>query len=161
MCDLFCLLQATATASCGMFSCWKTGKITASPLVNYLKASNEGLKGGALFSCSIYPFRLFFYFVCLFVCLFFSFNIVQVPTCVLACSTEDVEVRPAKAGAESDLSNDFSINFRRSCRRTFTGDLTKLRRWWQRQNNNSAGAPRFFANFFAVPARLRREMTKF
>ena len=161
MFDLFCLLQATATAFVRNVLVWENRKITASPLVNYLKASNEVLKGGALFSCSIYPFRLFFCFVCLFVCLFFSFNIVQVPTCVLACGTKDVVVRPAKAGAESDLSNDFSINFRRSCRRTFTGDLTKLRRWWQRQNNNSAGASRFFANFFAVPARLRREMTKF
>ena len=50
-------------------------------------------------------------------------------------------------------------------------DLTKLRRQRQRerqksnrfneQNNNSARASRFFVNFFAVPAKLRREMTKF
>ena len=107
---MFCLLQAIATAR----------SPAACSRVDYLKVSNEVLKGRTLFSCSIYPFRLFFQFVCLFVCFL-------VPTCVLACSTEDVEVRPAKAGAESHLSNDFSINFRRSCRRTFTGDLTKLR----------------------------------
>ena len=29
------------------------------------------------------------------------------------------------------------------------------------QNNNSARASRFFLHFFAVPAQLRREMTKF
>ena len=29
------------------------------------------------------------------------------------------------------------------------------------QNNNSARASRFFVQFFAVPAQLRREMTKF
>ena len=50
-------------------------------------------------------------------------------------------------------------------------DLTKLRRQRQRerqksnrfneQNNNSARASRFFVNFFAVAAKLRREMTKF
>ena len=50
-------------------------------------------------------------------------------------------------------------------------DLRKLRlrRQWQRQknnrfssqNNSSALASRFFVHFFAVPARLRREMTKF
>ena len=49
--------------------------------------------------------------------------------------------------------------------------LTKLRRQRQRerqksnrfneQNNNSARASRFFVNFFAVPEKLRREMTKF
>ena len=52
-----------------------------------------------------------------------------------------------------------------------TRDLTKLRRRRQRerqksngfneQNNNSARASRFFVHFFAVPAQLRREMTKF
>ena len=50
-------------------------------------------------------------------------------------------------------------------------DLTKLRRRRQgerqksnrfnEQNNNSARASRFFVHFFAVPAQLRREMTKF
>ena len=54
-------------------------------------------------------------------------------------------------------------------------DLTKLRRrrrrQWQRghqinnrfneQKNNSARASRFFVHFFAVPAQLRREITKF
>ena len=52
-----------------------------------------------------------------------------------------------------------------------TWDLTKLRRRRQgerqknnrfnEQNNNSARASRFFVHFFAVPAQLRREMTKF
>ena len=50
-------------------------------------------------------------------------------------------------------------------------DLTKLRRRRQRQpqnsntfneqNDNSARASRFFVYFFAVPANLQREMTKF
>ena len=50
-------------------------------------------------------------------------------------------------------------------------DLTKLRQRRQgerqksnrfnEQNNNSARASRFFVHFFAVPAQLRREMTKF
>ena len=50
-------------------------------------------------------------------------------------------------------------------------DLTKLRRRRQagrqkgnrfnEQNHNSACASRFFVHFFAVPAQLRREMTKF
>ena len=50
-------------------------------------------------------------------------------------------------------------------------DLTKPRRRWQQerqktnrfneQNNNSARASRFFVQFFAVAAQLRREMTKF
>ena len=50
-------------------------------------------------------------------------------------------------------------------------DLTKLRRRRQEerrkgnrsneQNNNSAHVSRFFVHFFAVPAQLRREMTKF
>ena len=50
-------------------------------------------------------------------------------------------------------------------------DLTKLlrRRQGERrkgnrsneQNNNSAHVSRFFVHFFAVPAQLRREMTKF
>ena len=50
-------------------------------------------------------------------------------------------------------------------------DLTKLRRRRQgerqksnrfnEQNNNSARASRLFVHFFAVPAKLRREMTKF
>ena len=50
-------------------------------------------------------------------------------------------------------------------------DLTKLRRRRQQerpksnrfdeQNNNSARASRFFVHFFAVPAQLRREMTKY
>ena len=52
-------------------------------------------------------------------------------------------------------------------------DLTKLRRRrkgerqkkkknrFNEQNNNSARASRFFVHFFAVPAQLRREMTKF
>ena len=52
-----------------------------------------------------------------------------------------------------------------------TIDLTKLRRRRQRErqksnrfnekNNNSARSSRFFVHFFAVPAQLRREMTKF
>ena len=51
------------------------------------------------------------------------------------------------------------------------GDLTRLPRRRQRQtskssgfswqNNSSARVSRFFVHFFAVPARLRREMTKF
>ena len=50
-------------------------------------------------------------------------------------------------------------------------DLTRLRRRRQEerqksnrfneQNNNSARASRFFVHFFADPAKLRREMTKF
>ena len=54
---------------------------------------------------------------------------------------------------------------------SFNKDLTKLRRRRQREsqksnifnerNNNSARASRFFVHFFAVPAQLRREMTKF
>ena len=50
-------------------------------------------------------------------------------------------------------------------------DLTKLRRRRQgerqkgnrfnEQNNNSPPASRFFVHFFAVPAKLRCEMTKF
>ena len=58
-------------------------------------------------------------------------------------------------------------------RRSLKGnrDLTKLRRRRQRerqnsnkfneQNDNSARASRFFVYFFAVPAKLQREMTKF
>ena len=50
-------------------------------------------------------------------------------------------------------------------------DLTKLRRRRQGespksnrfndQNRKSARASRFFAHFFAIPAQLRRDMTKF
>ena len=55
--------------------------------------------------------------------------------------------------------------------RNLIRDLTKLRRQRQgerqkgnrfnERNNNSARASRFFVHFFAVPAQLRREMTKF
>ena len=31
----------------------------------------------------------------------------------------------------------------------------------EKQNNNFARASRFFVNFFAMPAQLRREMVKF
>ena len=53
----------------------------------------------------------------------------------------------------------------------YTGDLSKLR--WRRQrerlksnrfyeqNKNSARASRFFVHFFAVPAQIRRDITKF
>ena len=54
---------------------------------------------------------------------------------------------------------------------SFNRDLTKLRRRRQRESqksnvfnerkNNSARGPRFFVHFFAFPAQLRREMTKF
>lgn len=48
-------------------------------------------------------------------------------------------------------------------------DLTKLRRQqecpernrFRKRNNNIALVPRFFVNFFIVPAQLRREITKF
>ena len=54
---------------------------------------------------------------------------------------------------------------------SFNRDLTKLRRRRQRESqksnifnerkNNSARGPRFFVHFFAFPAQLRRETTKF
>ena len=48
-------------------------------------------------------------------------------------------------------------------------DPTELRRererlkhnWFYEQNNNSVRTSRFFVHFFAVPAQLRREMSKF
>ena len=55
--------------------------------------------------------------------------------------------------------------------RNLIRDLTKVRRQRQgerqknnrfnKRNNNSARASRFLVHFFAVPAQLRREMTKF
>ena len=41
------------------------------------------------------------------------------------------------------------------------GTGTSKNNRFNEQNNNSARASRFFVRFFAVPAQLRREMTKF
>ena len=47
--------------------------------------------------------------------------------------------------------------------RNYDGDRNgnvKIRNRFNEQNSNSARASRFFGNFFAVPAQLRREMAK-
>ena len=46
--------------------------------------------------------------------------------------------------------------------RNYDGDGERQKNnWFNEQNNNSAHASRFFVHFFAVPAQLRHEMTKF